>query len=266
MRQEQAVAHVIEVATIACSLCKREDMRACSVPLFYEPLALPVERLVKRLEESGSHAVEALSKCQAEGELIPTAQVQLPDQRDIAIFGCVELPIHLEIVRQVCPSIAGPDVSARAPQKWHRGPKRKPCSLLVGRENLLPRDLSDLPIVAPAPDLNVWGKQSIELHWAEESRLAFETGVDEHRVLMRIADQLLHNAVAPLRVGTADTEAQRMMREAFNLMFKVALLLVKKRLAISDQVLQVANLRTVDGRVIHLVEYAVGDGVPDAAR
>ena len=123
-----------------------------------------------------------------------------------------------------------------------------------------------MPVVAPAPDLKVWGEQDVELNLAKKSLVTFKNGVDEHRVLMRITDYLLNDSIAPLRVGTAYTKAQRMVRKAFNLMFKVALLLVKKRLAIRDQILKVANLRTVDGRVVNLIKYPVGDGVPDEAR
>jgi hypothetical protein len=62
-------------------------MVACSIPLFYESLALPVEWRVKGLEESVSRAVEAIPKGQAEGELIASAQVQFSGQRYISILG-----------------------------------------------------------------------------------------------------------------------------------------------------------------------------------
>jgi hypothetical protein len=87
MRQEQTVTHVIEASTIACDLIKREDVLACSIPLFDEPLALPLERHVKRLEESVCRVMEAIPKGQAEGELITITQVQFSGQRYIPIRG-----------------------------------------------------------------------------------------------------------------------------------------------------------------------------------
>ena len=40
---------------------------------------------------------------------------------------------------------------------------------------------------------------------------------------------------------------------------------MQESFAVGDQKLHIAHLRPVDGRVVHLVENAVGEGEPDAA-
>src|SRR6266545_1329222 len=149
------MADVIEIAIIAGHFFERERSLAGSLPLFNESPALLIERDIKRLEERGGGIVEAISKGEAECELVRSAQIQLPGQGDVSIFSRVEFPIHLEIIRQISPSIARSDVAARAPEEGHCGAKRQPCPPLAGGENFSSCDLLDLPIVPPAPDLKV---------------------------------------------------------------------------------------------------------------
>jgi hypothetical protein len=77
----------------------------------------------------------------------------------------------------------------------------------------------------------------IEFQLRETALVAFESGVDEHRVLVRVANHLLDDAVPPVRVGVGDAEAEGVVRQTLQLRCEVAFLLVKECLAIGDQIL-----------------------------
>src|ERR1041385_8805483 len=100
----------------------------------------------------------------------------------------------------------------------------------------------------------------------EKLLLAFQTGVHEHTGEMRIGDNLLDDGVAPERIARGQTKARRVMVDVVALVDEVALLLVKKRFAVGDEVLQVARLRHVDARIVNLVQDAVRRREPHAAR
>src|SRR5436853_7391529 len=95
VHQQKAVAHVIELSAIACKVFEWQEARAGAIPLLDESFSLLGEGLIERLQEGGCGVVKALSKCEAERELIALAEVQLAGQRDVSIFGQVKLPIHL---------------------------------------------------------------------------------------------------------------------------------------------------------------------------
>jgi hypothetical protein len=56
-----------------------------------------------------------------------------------------------------------------------------------------------------------------------------------------------------------------MIEDALHLYGQIALFLMKKGLAVSDEVLEVAKLRSVDGRVVDLRNDAIPDSEPEMA-
>src|SRR6516225_10154174 len=83
---------------------------------------------------------------------------------------------------------------------------------------------------------------------------------------MWVADDLLLDAVSPVFVEISHLEAQCRCGDAVNLRPHMPALVMKERLAVGYQVLQVAHLRCVDRGVIHFSDNTVGDGEPNAAR
>ena len=84
---------------------------------------------------------------------------------------------------------------------------------------------------------------------------------------MRIGDDFLDDPVAAARRWCSSMrKPERDRRKLFELAVEVPPLVVKKRTAVGDQVLQVADLRPVDRRVIDLADDARGQREPDAAR
>src|SRR5581483_5335690 len=75
----------------------------------------------------------------------------------------------------------------------------------------------------------------------------------------------LEDAISPLGIGIGDTKTQRARGQA--LVGVVQLALVEEEgCTVTDEILQVADLRPIDGRVVDLVQNAFGDRKPDTAQ
>lgn len=122
-----------------------------------------------------------------------------------------------------------------------------------------------MPVVAPAAHFEVGGQQREEPKPGEQLRVRFQASVNQDAGQVRIGDDFLDDSVAALAIGGRDPQAERIALHVFAGTLEVAFV-VEERRAVGDQVLQVAGLRPVDGRVIHLREDAATDGEPDAAR
>src|SRR5262245_59480822 len=82
---------------------------------------------------------------------------------------------------------------------------------------------------------------------------------------MRIGNKLLDDLVATLRIAIHHAKPQRQGRKVFLLADQVAALVLKKRFAVGDEKLQIADLRPIDGRVVNLVDDSARQGEPDPA-
>lgn len=81
---------------------------------------------------------------------------------------------------------------------------------------------------------------------------------------MGIADDLLLDGIAPLAVVIRDFDAKPGGPEAFHFGPHITAFVVEEALTIANQVLQVADLRRVDGGVITFCDDAVGQRVPQS--
>ena len=95
--------------------------------------------------------------------------------------------------------------------------------------------------------------------------VAFEPRVNQQAGMVRIGDDLLDDPIAALFARAGHAKAQRDVGKLLDRGGQVPPLVVEERLAVGDQVLQVANLRPVDRRVIDLADDAGGQREPDAA-
>src|ERR1051326_2442768 len=82
---------------------------------------------------------------------------------------------------------------------------------------------------------------------------------------MRVADDGLLNAVAPLGVGVRHRVTKRRTLPAFGLSDHVTPLIVKESFSVGDEELEITHLWRIDGREVDLGNHAVGYGVPEAA-
>ena len=82
---------------------------------------------------------------------------------------------------------------------------------------------------------------------------------------MRIGDDFLDDAVAPLGIDIGDTITQRVRGQALVGVVQLAFV-AEEGFPVGDEILQVAYLRPINGRVVDLVQDAFGDGKPDPAQ
>src|SRR5260370_186252 len=80
---------------------------------------------------------------------------------------------------------------------------------------------------------------------------------------MGVADDLFFQPVAAFGIGAGHLIAKRLL-QMLDFTFQAAFLFVEKSLAVGDEKLRVANLRTVEGRIVDLGHNALGQGEPYA--
>ncbi len=82
---------------------------------------------------------------------------------------------------------------------------------------------------------------------------------------MGIGDDFLDDAVLPPRIDVRDPIAERVGGQELVCVVQFAFV-VEESLAVGDQVLQIADLRPIDGRIINLIENTLGNGEPHATQ
>ena len=209
--------------------------------------------------------VERLAEGERQNELPALAQIDLAGQGDVAVERAVELPVHPEMMSQVLPAIGRPHVSARAAQKRNRCGQDQPRTALVRRQHVAPVGPHHVTVVVPAADLQVRRQQGEEPQPGEQGGVRLQAGGHEHAIPVGVGDDFLDDAEVPPGIGVGDAVAQRVRGQAFVGVVQVAFV-VKEGFAVGDEVLEVADLRPVNGRVVDLVENAFGNGEPDPAQ
>ena len=180
VRQEQAVAGVVERAVVLGRRVQRRDVLARAGPLPLEPGPPVLEREAERLEEVRHGRVEGVAERERQRELGPVRQVQLARQRDVAVLRRVVLPVHVEIVRQVRPPVRSSNVAAGATQERPCGTQGEPRVGLVGHQDLPAVHLRRVAVVPPSPDFEVRREQHEQSKAAEERLIRGQPGPDEH--------------------------------------------------------------------------------------
>src|ERR1017187_3760740 len=78
---------------------------------------MDLERFRQRLQQLRHRALTTFSKNNGDRKGLSILRNDLARQRDVAMPCGTELPVHLEIVRQILPTVAGPDIPKRSPRK-----------------------------------------------------------------------------------------------------------------------------------------------------
>jgi len=135
----------------------------------------------------------------------------------------------------------------------------------MGREHFSPIGLHHVPKVAPAAGFQVRREQGEEPQLGEHLGFRLQAGMDEQAVLMRIGDNLLGDPVTPTGIDISDSETQRVGEQALMGVHHTAFI-AEEGFPVGDEVLQIADLWPIDGRIVDLVQDALGDGEPDPAQ
>ena len=82
---------------------------------------------------------------------------------------------------------------------------------------------------------------------------------------MRIREDVFYEPVATVGLRIRQTIKEAIALRVFDQMIEVALLLVAKRFAITDEKLKVARVRLIDAWIVDLIDDAVTEREPQAA-
>ena len=210
--------------------------------------------------------MRAVAEGKAHGEFLAIIEIDLADDGDVAVLRAIELPIEPEVVAQVLPAVARADESAGCLQEIGIDAERETGAIFPRDQDLLARRAVAARGVAPSAAVEMRREQHVDLQSVRPLRFAFDARVNQHARPVRVGDDLLDDAIAPLRVARHDAITERVAADAVDLASQITLLLVKEAFSIGDQELQVPDLRMVDRGVIDFVQDAVREREPDAAR
>src|SRR6266404_1971799 len=121
-------------------------------------------------------------------------------------------------------------------------------------QKFMPDNLRYVAIVAPSAHAQMRRQQNVHMQLLQKLGVAFETGVDQQGRLMRIGDDFLSQMIAAVRRVADDSHPETVFVQVLSGGVEMAPLLVKERLAIGYQKLQIAHLRLIDGWVINLIQ------------
>ena len=82
---------------------------------------------------------------------------------------------------------------------------------------------------------------------------------------MRIGENMFYQAVAAVGLRIGQTVKEAITLRAFDQMIQVALFLVAKCFAITNEKLKVAGIRLIDAWIVDLVDDAVAERKPETA-
>src|ERR1017187_2869752 len=180
--------------------------------------------------------------------------------------GGAEFPVHLEMFCQVLPTVAGADISNRAPYKSSAASHDQMHILAHGVEQLVAANLGAPTGIVRTLTRQVRSQQRIESKFSTQRLIEyFELRMHEHHRAMRIGQDMLDQAVAPVGFRIGEAIENTIPLRVFYPVIQVALFLVAKRFPVADEKLKIPRVRLVHGRVVDFVDDAVTEGEPDPA-
>src|SRR5262249_541748 len=138
MGQQQCAAAAIKVTAIAADVIQRGHGAVYAVPLVNELFPVLVEGYRKRLGKNRSGCVPPVAERYSDGELIIAGEIDLSHHGDVAVLGAIKLPVHLEIVVKVLPSVAKAYETAGGSGEAGIASYGKMCAVLPGCQYLPP--------------------------------------------------------------------------------------------------------------------------------
>src|SRR5579872_549345 len=101
---------------------------------------------------------------------------------------------------------------------------------------------------------------------AQKILIALQRCIDQQAGLMGIGDDFFDQPITSLRIRTDDADAEAMAAKVLDGRIQSAASIVNERFAVGYEILQVADLRTVDCRIVDFAHDAAGNREPDMTR
>ena len=230
---------------------RRAALGAAMVPR--EPLGdLPVPGVLERLRERRQRERRGRLHRRSEAEREHGALRQFTHERHVARSGARVSPSHRAVRREVLPAVARADVSGAAAAECvalrvvRRG-ECQPVRSLLGPQQAAPAVMSDLrAVVVPRP-AEVRRDQRVH----PQRRVALEFHLHEQDVPLRVRRHAHREREARMPVDRVEDRHARVRAAQFAV--RAPLHLDPESGAIGDDEPEVAHLRHVHARVVHLV-------------
>jgi hypothetical protein len=132
---------------------------ARAVPLLDKTVHIGLKWHTQGLEEGGAGRVGGAAEGQAESELVAVRQVDLSRQGDISVHRAVVFPIHLQVVRQVGPTVTDTNVAAGELAEPYLGSDRHVYIVAIGNQEMPALRFQYFCIVVPSANVQM-GAQS----------------------------------------------------------------------------------------------------------
>ena len=269
MRQQHVVAGAHQLAAVA-GLGRQPLGVGGPPPLLNEAFAVLLKGHGHGADGLLQRGVMAFANADGHGELTRpifagSLKINLADQREIAAGGRTELPLHAKMLHHVTPAVARSDKAATDAREAATGSHGQRPAVLPPQQHLVAGNIHGARGVARTSTVEVGRQERIYAEPRQQFRMSLEANIGEHHRVVRVADNLLGQAVTPVRIAVDITDPQGFRVEVFEGREQVALLFMGKGLAVGDQELHVPDLGAVDGGVVDLVQDAMGTGKPHPA-
>src|SRR5512140_2817401 len=120
-----------------------------------------LERFRQRLQQLGHRALRTFPKSYGDRKGVPVLRNDLASQRNVAMPGRAEFPVHLEISHQILPTVAGTDIPDGSSRKPFAASHDQMHTLVLGMEQGIPSNFRTPTGVARALARKVWGQQRV---------------------------------------------------------------------------------------------------------
>ncbi len=205
---------------------------------------------------------------EAEGEnefAVAGGQVNFRSQGDVSVFRQVVLPGHLEMLRQVLPTVGYAGKSDGTLYPGYGAAEGKRERIARGEKHGPSLVIADPAGIAVSHIAQVRGQKGIEAVVAETSLEREKSNFLQHHVSPGIGQHFFFDPITALDAGIGQLVDRhpRLDRNVFKC--TMALFLGKKLMAVSDNQAEVAGAGLIHAGKIDFVENAVTQGEPDAA-
>ncbi len=270
VRQQHVVAGAHQFATVP-RLCRQPLRIRRALPLFDKPLAQLRVRRRQRTHRLLHRSVASLADADRHRELargsgFVLCAADFAHRRHVAIRGGPKLPIHFEVLHQVLPAVARTHKPAtQAAETAARTHCQRP--LVLPRQHCLALcKIHCLRCFSRAAAIQVRRQQGIDPQARQQILAPLQPHVHHHHAVVRIADDLFGEGIPAPGIAVYIAHSKRLRMQVLKDRLHVALLFVRKGLAIANEKLHVAHLSKVNRQVINLVQNLVRAGEPHAAR
>src|SRR5688572_17871584 len=137
--------------------------------------------------------------------------------------------------------------------------------MLFSDQDFPAADLHDVSVVIPTPDFQMRRTKNVKPQLVEEIVGPCDLCFLQQARVVWMTYHLFNDRVASARIGVRHPKTKCVGRSTLHLGVQVSLFFMEKRFTVGGQILQVSELRAVDGWKVRLGNDALEDREPDSA-